>query len=258
MPPPPSPPPGLSPPSGLSLRERRRAVAVQEIVSTAELHITEQGPHSLSLRAVARRLGMTVQALYHYFPSRDSLVTMLVTKAYDDLANAVQAAVDGAPDDPDVPRMVVAAEAYRQWAVTHPERFQLIYGVPLRDYAAPDGGSTTQSLRRMSAIFQRELLGGFTVSQLEAANAHGLSPALREHLERLPVSGLGALPPPGISLLLSAWGHMHGLVMLEVMGHTAFIGAHQAEIFTTSMENMLEDIHRRIPANGPTAGVSDM
>ncbi|MFF0449933.1 TetR/AcrR family transcriptional regulator [Streptomyces sp. NPDC004609] len=247
--------PSASP--GLSLRERRRAVAVREIVSTAEVHITEHGPHSLSLRAVARSLGMTVQALYHYFPSRDSLVTVLVTKAYDDLADAVQAAVDGTPDDPAVPRMVVAAEGYRRWAVTHPERFQLIYGVPLRNYAAPAGGSTTLALRRMSAIFQRELLGGFTTAQLDAADAPALSPALREHLERLPVSGFGALPPPGVSLLLSAWGHMHGLVMLEVMGHTAFIGAHQGEIFSVSMRNMLEDIHRRIPAAGSTGGMPD-
>ena len=230
-----------------SLRERRRAVATQEILSAAESHIAEHGPHALSLRAVARTLGMTVQALYHYFPSRDELVTALITKAYDDLTDAVQAAVDTAPRDADLPGLVAAAEGYRRWAIANPERFQLIYGAPLRDYAAPVGGSSTRAVRRMSAIFQRELFSGLTARQLEDADVPVLSSALREHLAYLPSDGLGALPPAATAIVLSAWGHMHGLVALEVFGHTTFIGGHQAEIFRMSMRTMLEDLHRRIP-----------
>ncbi|TDD93510.1 TetR/AcrR family transcriptional regulator [Actinomadura rubrisoli] len=230
-----------------SLRQRRRAAAAQEILDAAERHITEHGPHALSLRAVARSLGMTVQALYHYFPNRDALVTALITKAYDDLADAVQAAVDTPADDPDTPRLVAAAEGYRRWAIAHPERFQLLYGSPLRHYAAPADGPTTQALRRMSAIFEREMFDGFTTAQLAAADAP-LSSSLRAHLERLPPEGLGLLPPPAVSLLMSAWGHMHGLVVLEVFGHTSFIGDHQAEIFHSAMRGMLKDVHSRIPA----------
>jgi AcrR family transcriptional regulator len=248
-----------------SLRRRRRAAATQEILDAAESHLTEHGPAALSLRAVARSLGMTVQALYHYFPSRDALVTALVAKAYDDLADAVQAAVDAVADDSDggaraavdtvaddsdVPRMVVAAEGYRRWATDHPERFRLIYGTPLRYYAAPAEGPTTQAMRRMSAIFERELFGGFTAAQLAAADTPVLSSSLRAHLEQLPPDGLGSLPPPATALLMSAWGHMHGLVILEVFGHTVAMGDHQAEIFRMSMRNLLTDIHRRIPGAG--------
>lgn len=232
----------------LSLRQRRRGVAVREILTAAERHIAEHGPAALSLRAVARSLGMTVQALYHYFSSRDDLVTALVAKAHDDLADAVQAAVDTAPDDAALPGLVIAAEGYRVWAVAHPERFQLIYGAPLRHYAAPMEGASTQAVRRMSAVFQRELFGGFTTAQLAAAETGGLSPSLRTHLEHLPADGLGALPPPATSLLLNAWGHMHGLVALEVFGHTVFLGDHQAEVFRTSMQNLVKDVHNRIPA----------
>ncbi|MFE3203799.1 TetR/AcrR family transcriptional regulator [Embleya sp. NPDC059237] len=235
-----------APSAPLTLRERRRAAAVQEILSAAEEHIGREGPHSLSLRAVARSLGMTVQALYHYFPSRDDLVTALITKAYDDLADAVQVAVD-AVADPGLSRMVAAAEGYRRWAVANPERFQLIYGAPLRHYAAPTDGPTTQAVRRMSAIFERELFGGSTTEQLAAADIPPLSPALREELERLPPDGLGSLPPPAVAIILSAWGHMHGLVSLEVFGHTSFVDTHQAEIFRIAMYTMLADIHRRIP-----------
>ncbi|WP_329264205.1 TetR/AcrR family transcriptional regulator [Streptomyces sp. NBC_01478] len=228
-----------------SLRQRRRAAATQEIVEAAQHHLTEHGPAALSLRAVARSLGMTVQALYHYFPSRDALVTALVTKAYDDLADAVQAAVD-TPDDPGLPRLVVAAEGYRRWGIANPERFQLLYGTPLRDYAAPTDGPTTQATRRMSAIFEREMFEGFTTEQLAAPDTTALSPELRAFLEQLPHYGQGHLPAPATALLMSAWGHLHGLVALEVFGHTDFLGGHQAELFRMAMRNLLADIHRRI------------
>lgn len=230
-----------------SLRERRRAAASQEIVDAAERHLTEHGPAALSLRAVARSLGMTVQALYHYFPSRDALVTALVTKGYEDLADAVQAAVDAPSDDPDLPRLVIAAEGYRRWAIAHPESFQLLYGTPLRGYAAPADGPTTQATRRMSEIFERELFDGFSAEQLAAVDLPVLSPALRAYLEQLPHYGHGHLPAPATALLMNAWGHLHGLVALEVFGHTSFLGEHQAELFRMAMRNLLADLHRRIP-----------
>ncbi|WP_405793667.1 TetR/AcrR family transcriptional regulator [Streptomyces sp. NBC_01506] len=229
-----------------SLRERRRAVATQEIVDAAEIQLGEDGPAALSLRAVARSLDMTVQALYHYFPSRDALVTALVAKAYDDLAAAVQTAVDTASGGSELPRLVIAAEGYRRWGISQPERFQLLYGTPLRYYAAPVEGPTTQAVRRMGALFEREMFDGFTEDQLAAADVPALSPALRTYLENLPPSGLGNLPAPAAALFLGAWGHMHGLVVLEVFGHTGYLGEHQAEIFRVTMRNMTADIHRRI------------
>lgn len=248
-----------------SLRERRRAAATREILDAAESQLAEDGPAALSLRAVARSLGMTVQALYHYFPSRDSLVTALVAKAYDDLADAVQTAVDTASDtadgdtaagdpsdgdrsggDPALPRLVVATEGYRRWAIAHPEHFQLLYGTPLRYYTAPVEGPTTQAVRRMGAVFEREMFGGCTAEQLAAAEMPALSPALRTYVENLPPVGVGRLPAPAVALFLSAWGQMHGLVVLEVFGHTSYLGDHQAEIFRVTMRNMTEDINRRI------------
>lgn len=245
--------PASPPPSRPSLRERRRAAAVREIVDAAEQHITRHGPAALSLRAVARGLGMTVQALYHYFPSRDDLVTTLIAKNYDDLADAVQTAVEdtageGTAGDGPLPGLVVAAEGYRRWAITHPQRFQLLYGTPLRDYAAPLEGPTTRAMRRMSAVFERELFAGFTRAQLSAVTAPALSPRFRAHLEQSPSAGPDALPPPAAALMLSSWGHMHGLVVLEAFGHTAFLGENQEELFRTAMLGMLAEVHSRIPA----------
>lgn len=240
--------PATSPPS---LRERRRAAATLEILDAAERHVAEHGPAALSLRAIARSLGMTVQALYHYFPSRDDLVTALIAKAYDALADAVQQAVDTAVDEPPLERVVIAAEGYRRWAIAHPERFQLLYGTPLRYYTAPAEGATTQAMRRMGAIFEREMFGGFTRAQLAAIGTPDLSPAFLGYLDRLAPTGALELPPPATALVLSAWGQMHGLVVLEVFGHTSFLGDHQAEVFRMAMRNLMKDIHARVPGAAP-------
>lgn len=238
----------LAPPP--SLRERRRAVATREIVEAAEAHIAGHGPAALSLRAVARGLGMTVQALYHYFPSRDALLTTLIAKTYDDLVAAVQNAAEGAhaaAGAGDGAGFVASTEGYRRWAVANPERFQLIYGTPLRYYAAPVEGPTTQAVRRMSAVFERELFGGYARERLAAADIPALSPELHAHLDHLRGGDPEGLPPAAVALLLSAWGHLHGLVVLEVFGHTSFLGEHRAELFRMSMRNLLADVRRRIP-----------
>jgi len=194
-----------------SLRQRRRAAATQEIVEAAENYIAEHGPHALSLRGVARNLGMTVQGLYHYFPNRDALVTVLVTKAYRDLAEAVSAAADTAADEPAALRFMAAAEGYRRWAITHVERFQLLYGAPLRHYAAPHDGPTTQAMHRICEIFQREMFDGFTTAQLAAADTRGLHRLSRRiwnpcfHTARKPCPLQRALSSSAHGATCTAW-----------------------------------------------------
>ncbi|MFC7387997.1 TetR/AcrR family transcriptional regulator [Sphaerisporangium rhizosphaerae] len=230
------------------LRLRRRAAATREILDAAQEQIALHGPSGLSLRSVARSLGMTVQALYHYFPSRDELTTALITEAYHHLADAVQAALDTAPPDGDLPTFITAAEAFRGWGLDNPARFQLIYGTPLLDYQAPSDGRTTAGARRIAAVFLRELFGAFTDEQLARTEVPPLSLALRARFEQLPPEAVGGLPPQAAALFISVWGHLHGLVVLEVFGHTAFIGPLQAEVFRGAMHNLLSDAHRRIPA----------
>ncbi|WP_033337836.1 TetR/AcrR family transcriptional regulator [Catenuloplanes japonicus] len=228
------------------LRQRRRATAVREILDEARAQIAEHGPAGLALRSVARSLGMTVQALYHYFPSRDDLITALITEAYRDLADAIETALS--TGDTGLPRFVVAAEGFRAWAIAHAARFQLIYGTPLLHYRAPEDGDTTAGARRLASVFIRELFDGFTPDQLARADVPPLSPELRTHLAGFPPHALNGLPPEGIALFVTAWGQVHGLVVLETFGHTDFLGPQRDELFRGSIRHLLADTHRRIPA----------
>ena len=110
-----------------------------EIKAVARRHLAEQGAAALSLRAVAREVGMVSSAVYRYFPSRDDLLTALIVDAYDAVGDrrrgtragrartaGVEAAVDGASPTPSA-----------AWALAHPHEYALVYGSPVPGYAAP-------------------------------------------------------------------------------------------------------------------------
>src|ERR1700691_6632190 len=77
--------------SATSIRARVRAEMTAEIKAAARRHLETEGAN-LSLRAVARDMGMVSSALYRYFASRDDLLTALILDAYNALADAVEAA----------------------------------------------------------------------------------------------------------------------------------------------------------------------
>lgn len=223
-------------------RGRRRAETVREILDAAERRLAEAGPRGLSLRAVARDLGMTVQALYHYFTGRDDLVTALVAAAHDDLADAVEQARDGlggvAPGD----RVLGAARAYRAWAVANPSRFGLAYGMPLADYVAPENGDTAVGPARMGRVFAEAVFADWTPQQLHALVLPAGPPAAAPPASHHPVTA--GLPPAAAALLVTAWGRMHGMVVLEVFGHLTWTGTDPAQQFDTAMRLLVQDLHR--------------
>src|SRR5665213_1175387 len=73
-------------------RDRARIELTEEIKTVARRHLAEQGSAALSLRAVAREVGMVSSAVYRYFPSRDELLTALIIDAYDAVGGQAEAA----------------------------------------------------------------------------------------------------------------------------------------------------------------------
>ncbi len=205
---------------GTGLRERRRAQTVAEIKAAALGELAATGADGLSLRAVARAVGVSVQALYHYFDSRDALVTALVADAFDELAGAVSAAASAAGDPRD--RVVAAGLAYRAWGRDNRSAFLLALGVPLADYAAPEGGPTSQAARRLGEAFLDAVFGGWSADELAAVPLPDDVPALQAQLRG--TGALGGLPPGAAALFTAGWATLHGVVVLELLGHLVWVG----------------------------------
>ena len=137
----------MSPPNAAqTARERARAELTREIRQEARRQLAEAGANGLSLRAVARELGMVSSALYRYYPSRDDLLTALII----DACNAIGAAAEAAAHQVGAARAgtgagpparetwAAACRAIRAWAVANPHEYALIYGSPVAGYRAPE------------------------------------------------------------------------------------------------------------------------
>lgn len=119
-------------------RARARIEVTAAIKDEARRQLASEGAAKLSLRAVARELGMVSSALYRYFPSRDDLLTALIIDAYDSLGERAEAAHAAVADAAPVERWVTVGEAARGWALAHPHEYALIYGSPVPGYSAPE------------------------------------------------------------------------------------------------------------------------
>ena len=120
------------------VRARVREQLTRQIVDTARRHLVTEGAAGLSLRAVARELGMASSAVYRYVANRDELLTLLIVDAYDALGEAVERAEAKVPREDIEDRYLATCHAARRWALKSPHEFALIYGSPVPGYAAPE------------------------------------------------------------------------------------------------------------------------
>ncbi|MGY1821318.1 TetR/AcrR family transcriptional regulator [Geodermatophilus sp. SYSU D00079] len=197
-------------------RERVRAELTAEITAAARRQLAEVGAAALSLRAVARELGMASSALYRYFPSRDDLLTRLIIDGYDALGAAAEAADD--PGAPPRERWVAVCRAVRAWARAHPHEYALLYGSPVPGYAAPR--DTVPAAARVGVVLGR-ILGDAARSGL-LPRAAGL-PRDRSLLSDGIVGILGGEHPAlddAVRLrALLAWSGVYGTISFELFGH---------------------------------------
>src|SRR5690348_13608846 len=121
----------------LTARARVRAELTQEIKDAARAQLATAGASELSLRAIAREMGMVSSALYRYFASRDDLLTALIVDAYDAVGEAAAEAESAVRRGDVVGRWMATTRAVREWAVAHPHEYALIFGSPVPGYSAP-------------------------------------------------------------------------------------------------------------------------
>jgi AcrR family transcriptional regulator len=195
-------------------RERARAALTTEITELARVQLATVGAAGLSLRAIARELGMASSALYRYFPSRDDLLTRLIIEGYDALGAAAEAA-----DDPAVPpadRWLGVCRAVRAWALAHPAEYALLYGSPVPGYRAPQ--DTVPPATRVGAVLGR-VLGDAARSGRLSAGGSGPTGTVTPEVADVLGGAHPALDDRVRARALLAWSALFGAINFELFGH---------------------------------------
>jgi len=142
---------------------------IAEIKTIARRHLETDGAN-LSLRAVARDMGMVSSALYRYFASRDDLLTALILDAYNALGEAAEAADAAVTDRSQLrARWLATARGIRGWALRTPAEYALLFGTPVPGYAAP--ADTITAATRTPVVLIRILADGFASGALTGESA---------------------------------------------------------------------------------------
>jgi AcrR family transcriptional regulator len=230
----------LGMPAG-SIRARVRAEMMTEIKAVARTHLATDGAN-LSLRAVARDMGMVSSALYRYYGSRDDLLTALIIDAYNDLGGAVEAADAAISDRSQLrERWLAATRAVRRWALANPAEYALLYGSPVPGYKAP--ADTIAAAARTPVVLARILADGFESGQLKNPGYRPAT-AMAESVRADMASARGDIAPevPDELMLagITGWIQLFGAVSLELFGQFNNVIEARTEFFSQQMELMAD------------------
>jgi AcrR family transcriptional regulator len=199
-----------------TLRARVRAEMIEEIKTTARRHLAVDGA-DLSLRAVARDLGMVSSAVYRYFASRDELLTALILDAYNSLGVATEQAEGAVARSDLLGRWLATCRGVRDWARANPHEYALIYGSPVPGYAAPQ--DTVAPASRVPLLLVAILRDGHERGRVRAERGERIPRVVRTELAQLGRQpGLGGLPEAVLARGVTAWVHLFGLISFELFG----------------------------------------
>lgn len=223
------------------------------IKETAWKQIAEHGAPALSLRAIARELGITAPAIYNYFSRRDDLVTALIVDAFTSLGESQKDSLRNLAKDGLAARLTALGLAYRDWAITYPQRYQLIFGTPIPGYEAP--ADITVPAAAWSLLPLIETLQAIFVSgRLRADLSAPLTPELQSMLAAWSKFSGGA----GIEVLYAAlviWSRVHGLVSMEIGNQMPSFISDPGEVYRREIASIrLQYLEKRKPAKPSTKG----
>jgi AcrR family transcriptional regulator len=217
-----------------SRRDRLRAEIVHDIKRLAMVSIADDGAAALSLRGIARELGIAPSALYRYFPSRDAVLAELIADAYNELGHVVEAALEPIDAGRPFEGWMAAAHATRAWALAEPNRWGLVYGTPIPGFVA-DLDVTLDPAMRITDALTGILVGGVRARRLDrralAASESAMDPALVDDFGRFVVAHGVDLPPTLMVEGIAAWSQLIGIVSFEVFGHLDLVTTTRDELF---------------------------
>jgi AcrR family transcriptional regulator len=224
-------------------RARARAEITREIKAVARRHLAEAGASSLSLRAVARELGMVSSAVYRYFPSRDELLTALIIDAYDALGAAAEAADARCPAGDVDGRWMAVCRAVRAWGLADPHEYALIYGSPVPGYRAPQ--DTIGPATRVTTVLVGILRDGVRLGAF-AAGGEDIPEVVRADFDHHLRPFAPDVPDAVLARGLAAWTNLFGFVSFELFGHFHQVVDERDALF----EHLMARVGRALAAPG--------
>lgn len=195
-------------------RQDTRERIERDIVEVGRAHLATDGAAGLSLRAIARELGMVSSAVYRYVASRDDLLTLLLIDAYTDLADAVDEAGGDAVDWR--ARLTAQARAARAWALGDPARWALLYGSPVPGYHAPSERTVGPGTRVVGSLFGT-IAEGIVAGEIPSS-AIAVGGSTSTDFDGLRDEFGFAGDDAAVMKCLTLWGGLVGAISLEVFG----------------------------------------
>ncbi|MGW0483501.1 TetR/AcrR family transcriptional regulator [Nonomuraea sp. NPDC003214] len=219
-----------------SRRERLRQATLDEIHEAARKLLVEQGTAAVTINAVAREIGMSGPALYHYYASHDELVGAVTAGFFRELAAAMEQARDAHAGEPVAVRLIAACRAMRAWAVGHPAEFGWIFASPI---APPN--LRRDSVRHQAATRFEQVLLDLTVELWRTRPfpvPADLPDSLRDQLTAFSEGIGGALPPEAVHVFLSCWIRLYGLLCMEVLRQLDFAYTDLEPVFEECLRDL--------------------
>jgi AcrR family transcriptional regulator len=195
-------------------RQETREKIETQIIELGRRHLVTEGAAGLSLRAIARDLGMVSSAVYRYVSSRDDLLTLLLVDAYSELGDAVDRA--GATAGSWRDRLLAMAHAARGWAIDQPARWALLYGSPVPGYHAPREHTVGPGTRVVGALFGA-IGAGIASGDIPQSNAAAAQP-LSSDFDRLREEFEFTGDDSAVAKCFLLWAGLVGAISLEVFG----------------------------------------
>ena len=257
-----------------SRRDRLRAATIDEITQTARQLLVKDGPEAVSLRAIAREMGMTAPGLYRYFGSYEELHRYLCASIFTELGadihRAIEAAVassdqedtgqadtgragTGRAEDLQVKltvKMVAACREFRRWALNHRGEFALLFGVPLPGLDDGRNDIADECALAFAGTFFTLFLELWHKVPFGVPADEEIDPSLRAQLSRYRDALGTSIPLGAVLTFLRCWTVLYGAVAMEVFGHMRFALEDPAPMFEITLGDLAALVGLRYPLPG--------
>jgi AcrR family transcriptional regulator len=239
-----------------SRRDRLRAATTEEIIQTARRLLVTSGPEAMSLRAIAREMGMTAPGLYRYFDSHEEVNRHVCASIFTELGDDIRGAIEAAPAPAEAAdpvtakltvKMVAACREFRHWSLTHHAEFGLLFGVPLPGLNDGRYDIADECALAFAGTFFTLFLELWNMLRFPVPAAEEIDPGLRGQLERYR-DALGTdLPLGAVLTFLRCWMVLYGAVAMEVFGHLRFALEDPAPMFELTLADLATLVGLRYP-----------